>query len=60
MLPDKYAAYLAQKHEVEKGKTYKVTFKVPEMVNPKLGFYSVTVYGDDQYLKTGEGSIIII
>ncbi len=28
------------------------------MVNPKLGFYSITVYGDDQYLKTDEGSIV--
>lgn len=58
LLPDKDAVYLTAKHEAEKGKTYKATFNVPEMENPKLGFYSITIYGDDQYLKTDEGSTI--
>ncbi|MBK0369275.1 DUF1254 domain-containing protein [Flavobacterium agrisoli] len=58
LLPDKDAVYLTQKYEVEKGKIYKATYAVPEMANPKLGFYSVTMYGDDQYLKTDKGSII--
>lgn len=58
LLPDKDAVYLTAMHKVEMGKTYKATFAVPEMSDPKLGFYSVTVYGDDQYLKTDKGSTI--
>lgn len=58
LLPDKDAVYLTAKHEAQKGKTYKATFNVPELADPKLGFYSVTIYGDDQYLKTDEGSTI--
>jgi len=58
LLPDKDAIYLTEKHDVEMGKIYKATFAVPEMANPKLGFYSVTMYGDDQYLKTDKGSIL--
>jgi hypothetical protein len=58
LLPDKDAVYLTAKYDAVKGKTYKATYKVPEMANPKLGFYSVTIYGDDQYLKTDEGSTI--
>ncbi|MBJ2127289.1 MULTISPECIES: DUF1254 domain-containing protein [Flavobacterium] len=58
LLPDKEAIYLTAKHEAEKGKSYKAVYKVPELRDPKLGFYSITVYGDDQYLKTDQGSII--
>lgn len=58
LLPDKDAVYLTAKYDTEPGKTYKMTYKVPDMVDPKLGFYSVTIYGDDQYLKTDQGSII--
>ncbi|MCD0503343.1 DUF1214 domain-containing protein [Bordetella petrii] len=58
LLPDKDAVYLTAMHEVQMGKTYKATFAVPAMADPKLGFYSVTVYGDDQYLKTDQGSTI--
>lgn len=57
-LPDKDAVYLTDKHDVQMGKTYKATFGVPDQVDPKLGFYSITVYGDDQYLKTDKGSTI--
>jgi len=58
LLPDKDAAYLTANYDAEKGKIYKVTYKVPEQVDPKLGFYSITIYGDDQYLKTDKGSTI--
>ena len=58
LLPDKDAVYLTTKHDVKMGKTYKATYQVPDQVDPKLGFYSVTVYGDDQYLKTDKGSTI--
>lgn len=58
LLPDKDAVYLTAMHKVEMGKTYKATFTVPDMADPKLGFYSITVYGDDQYLKTDQGSTI--
>ncbi|MEH0158397.1 murein transglycosylase [Limibacter armeniacum] len=58
LLPDKDAVYLTEKYEVEKGIAYKATYQVPDMKDPKLGFYSVTIYGDDQYLKTDKGSTI--
>lgn len=58
LLPDKDAVYLTEKHDVELGKSYKATYQVPEQTDPDLGFYSVTVYGDDQYLKTDEGATI--
>ncbi len=58
LLPDKDAVYLTDKHDVQKGKIYKATYRVPDQVDPKLGFYSMTVYGDDQYLKTDKGSTI--
>lgn len=58
LLPDKDAVYLTDKHDVVMGKSYKATYGVPDRVDPKLGFYSVTVYGDDQYLKTEKGSTI--
>jgi len=58
LLPYQDAVYLTDKHDVEMGKSYKATYGVPEQVDPKLGFYSVTVYGDDQYLKTDKGSTI--
>ncbi|XZG70534.1 DUF1214 domain-containing protein [Chitinibacteraceae bacterium HSL-7] len=58
LLPDKDAVYLTSQYKVEMGKSYKMTYRVPEMVDPKLGFYSVTIYGDDQYLKTDQGSTI--
>lgn len=58
LLPDKDAVYLTEKHDGEMGKTYRATYAVPEQTDPELGFYSVTIYGDDQYLKTDEGSTI--
>ncbi|WP_134682467.1 DUF1214 domain-containing protein [Paracoccus ravus] len=58
LLPDQDAVYLTEKHDVEMGKAYKATYAVPELVDPKLGFYSMTVYGDDQYLKTDAGATI--
>lgn len=58
LLPDKDAVYLTEQHRGEMGKTYKATYAVPEQADPELGFYSVTIYGDDQYLKTDEGSTI--
>jgi hypothetical protein len=58
LLPDKDAVYLTDKHAVQMGKSYKASYRVPDLVDPKLGFYSVTVYGDDQYLKTDKGSTI--
>ncbi|MCM5662488.1 DUF1254 domain-containing protein [Galbibacter mesophilus] len=58
LLPDEDAVYFTERYDVEKDKTYKVTYQVPEMRDEELGFYSVTIYGADQHLKTDEGSII--
>lgn len=58
LLPDKDAVYFTEQYDVEKDQVYKVTYQVPERRDPKLGFYSITMYGEDQHLKTDEGSII--
>jgi len=58
LLPDKDAQYLTAQYELEEGKVYKATYQVPEMKDPNLGFFSITIYGSDQYLKTDEGSTI--
>ena len=58
LLPDKDAVYLTEKYELKDNETHKVTYQIPEMKDPKLGFYSITIYGSDQYLKTDKGSTI--
>jgi hypothetical protein len=58
LLPDNDAAYLTANYRVERGESYTVTYPVPGLQDPELGFYSITVYGDDQYLKTEVGSSI--
>ncbi len=58
LLPDSEAVYLAGKYQIKKGETLKATYAVPDQRDPKLGFYSITIYGDDQYLHTDEGSVI--
>lgn len=58
LLPDSDAVYLTGQYQMKQGETLKVTYPVPEMTNLKLGFYSITIYGDDQYLHTDKGSII--
>lgn len=58
LLPTKDAVYFTAKHDVKENKAYKATYKVPEMSDPKLGFFSITIYGDDQFLKTDQGSIL--
>lgn len=58
LLPDKDAVYLTESYNLDNSKAHKVTYQVPEMKDPNLGFYSITIYGDDQYLKTDQGSTI--
>ncbi len=56
LLPDQDAWYSFKTYDVKKSQCYSATYQVPEMTNPKLGFYSMTIYGDDLYLHTEEGS----
>lgn len=58
LLPDSEAVYIAGKYQAKDGEILKATYPVPGMRDPKLGFYSITMYGDDQYLHTDDGSII--
>jgi len=58
LLPNKDANYITANYNAEKGKTYKATYQIPELLDPKLGFYSITIYGDDQRLKTDKGSTL--
>jgi hypothetical protein len=58
LLPPNEAAYLTGQYRLKKGETLKATYRVPGQTDPKLGFYSITIYGDDQYLHTDKGSSI--
>lgn len=58
LLPDEAAWYAFKTYKVDKSKCYTATYEVPGMANPKLGFYSMTIYGDDLYLHTEDGSSI--
>jgi hypothetical protein len=58
LLPDTDAVYLTGKYQAKQGQTLKATYPVPELKDSKLGFYSITIYGDDQYLHTDKGSTL--
>lgn len=56
LLPDKDAWYSFNTYDVDQATCYSANYPVPEMANPQLGFYSMTIYGEDMYLHTEEGS----
>lgn len=56
LLPDEHAWYSFKTYKVSKDTCYSAQYPVPGMTDPKLGFYSMTIYGDDLYLHTEEGS----
>lgn len=56
LLPDQHAWYSFKSYNVKKDICYAATYPIPGMTNPQLGFYSMTMYGDDLYLHTEEGS----
>ncbi len=58
LLPDRDAMYISQRLHVDPTVPNTATYAVPALRDPSLGFYSITVYGDDQYLKTDDGSIL--
>ena len=56
LLPDKDAWYSFNTYKVSKNTCYTATYPVPGMAKPELGFYSMTIYGDDLYLHNEKGS----
>ncbi|WP_434642021.1 DUF1254 domain-containing protein [Klebsiella sp. I138] len=56
LLPDQDAWYSFNTYKVSKDICYTATYKVPGMAKPDLGFYSMTMYGDDLFLHTEKGS----
>ncbi|WP_434583667.1 DUF1254 domain-containing protein [Klebsiella sp. R390] len=56
LLPDNAAWYSFNTYKVSKDVCYTATYAVPGMAKPDLGFYSMTIYGDDLYLHTEKGS----
>lgn len=56
LLPDKDAWYSFNTYKVSKDICYTATYAVPGMTKPQLGFYSMTIYGDDLYLHSEKGS----
>ncbi|MGB3255135.1 DUF1254 domain-containing protein [Buttiauxella gaviniae] len=56
LLPDKDAWYSFNTYKVDKNTCYTATYQVPGMAKPDLGFYSLTIYGDDLYLHNEKGS----
>jgi len=56
LLPDQDAWYSFNTYKVSKDICYTATYPVPGMAKPDLGFYSMTIYGDDLYLHNEKGS----
>jgi hypothetical protein len=56
LLPDQHAWYSFKSYKVSQGICYTANYPTPGMADPKLGFYSMTIYGDDLYLHTEAGS----
>ncbi|GEA51477.1 murein transglycosylase [Vibrio inusitatus NBRC 102082] len=58
LLPDAHAMYKNGNYTVDKNQCYSVTYDVPAQTDPELGFFSITIYDDTQYLATDANSII--
>ncbi|MCK6261912.1 DUF1214 domain-containing protein [Vibrio sp. ZSDE26] len=58
LLPDAHASYKVAEYHLDKNTCYVATYDAPEMTDEELGFYSITMYDDKQYLATDEYSII--
>jgi hypothetical protein len=56
LLPADAAIYIAGTHLLDTEQCYVATYEVPAQVDAELGFYSITIYGDDDYLHTDEYS----
>lgn len=58
LLPDDHAMYKNGNYQVDKNQCYQVTYDVPPQTDKELGFYSITIYDDTQYLATDDNAII--
>jgi hypothetical protein len=56
LLPADAAIYISGIHSLNTEQCYVATYEVPAQVDAELGFYSITIYGDDDYLHTDEHS----
>ncbi|MEP3333190.1 DUF1254 domain-containing protein [Sedimentitalea sp.] len=56
LLPTEDAWYSFNTYDVDQANCYTADYAVPELRDPDLGFYSMTIYGDDYYLHTEAGS----
>lgn len=58
LLPDSHASYKNAEYNLDKNVCYSATYPVPAQADAKLGFYSITMYDEKQYLATDENSIV--
>lgn len=58
LLPDADAVYEMDKYSLDVNSCYQATYAVPGQADADLGFFSATIYGDDQYLHNEVGSSI--
>lgn len=58
LLPDSHATYKNGEYSLDKNACYTATYSVPAQAEPDLGFYSITIYDDKQYLATDENAIV--
>ncbi len=56
LLPADAAIYIAGTYSLDTEQCYVATYDVPAQVDAELGFYSITIYGDDDYLHTDDYS----
>ncbi|MGR5222459.1 hypothetical protein ACPV4B_19740 [Vibrio parahaemolyticus] len=58
LLPDAHASYKVAEYNIDKDICYTATYDRPVITEPEMGFFSMTIYDENQYLATDEHSTI--
>ncbi|WP_394130119.1 DUF1214 domain-containing protein [Shewanella maritima] len=56
LLPDAHASYKVAEYNIDKNECYTATYETPSITDTELGFFSITMYDENQYLATDEYS----
>lgn len=58
LLPDAHASYKVAEYNLDKNVCYIATYDKPVITDPEMGFFSITMYDENQFLATDEYSTI--
>ncbi|ASI92045.1 DUF1214 domain-containing protein [Vibrio mediterranei] len=58
LLPDAHASYKVAEYNLDKDACYVANYPKPKMEDEELGFFSITIYDDKQYIATDDYSIL--